>query len=224
VLSAKEYEVASLSCIFLAVRIAGSNEVLLSELLEMSRGGINTQDIIRTGTEMIQTLSWEYRIIAPTEFAKNLIDISKITDQNLVLDAASYLLELSVLDVVLSHSKACCLAIAAVMNALETSSQSQLERFRDTVRKVTSIDCQSPEIMDLRRRLSEIHSRATYEDQVAASARPHVIENDEDDSAVPQPHTESISSSNNSTFCKRGLAVIAEDEPPNPKRIKTIFG
>jgi hypothetical protein len=112
------------------------------------------------------------------------------------------------------------------MNALETSSQSQMDRFRQTVRKITSIDAQSPEIMDLRRRLSEIHSRATYEDQAAVSTGPHVIESDEDNGSVPQPNADFVSSCSisNSAFCKRGLAVIAEDEEPHPKRIKTIFG
>lgn len=177
----KTYEVASLSSIFLAVRIAGRSELLVEELLSMSRGGITTQDIVSTGTAIIEALSWEHRLVTPIEFVKSLLELTPLKNFGGVLDATTYLIEIAVCDVVLSNSRASRLAVAAILNALRSTSPSEVPAFAEAVLRATSIQVHSKEIAELCSRLEGIYSRSF---DGAAECFPHLIEDDEDEESV----------------------------------------
>lgn len=182
----KAYEIASLSAIFLAVRIAGSGNLLISELVSMSRGGITTQDIISTGTAIVHQLRWEYKIITPIEFVKSFLKLLPSSRCG-ILDSATYLTEIAVCDVVLSHSKASFLAIAACLNVLRSDLPSAIPGFVKAVRDTTAIEAESDEIQDLCVRLAGVYARSTSGDshqvnQIAlVDSGPHIIEDDCDD-------------------------------------------
>jgi len=192
----KAYEIASLSSIFLAVRIAGSGNLLISELVSMSRGGISTQDIISTGTAIVKELSWEDKILAPVDFVKSFLQLVPSVHRG-ILDSASYLTEIAVCDVVLSHSKASFLAVAACLNVLRSDLPSAVPAFIKAVRDTTAIETDSNEFQVLCSRLADVYGRSLDSSQEQGQANidnnkihdcfddcgPHLIEDydDEDD-------------------------------------------
>ena len=189
----KSYEIASLSSIFLAVRISGSGNLLIAELVSMSRGGITTQDIISTGTDIVRELRWEYKIITPSDFVKSFLNlVPSRTCGN--LDQASYFTEIAVCDVVLSHSKASFLAIAACLNVLRTELPCTVPGFVEAVWETTAIDANSEDIQALCARLEVVFSRSVGEDsqhdqvldgrnnvESEKDCGPHIIEDDYDE-------------------------------------------
>ena len=186
----KSYEIASLSSIFLAVRISGSGNLLISELVSMSRGGITTKDIISTGTDIVRELQWEYKIITPMDFVKSFLKLVAPAHFR-ILDQASYLTELAVCDVVLAHSKASFLAIAACLSVLRSGLPSAVPGFVDAVLQTTEIDANSDEVQDLCARLAVVYASSGGNDSQVMNVHnereseknlgPHIIEDDDDD-------------------------------------------
>lgn len=181
----KLYEIASLSSIFLAIRIAGSRELLLNELVSMSREGISIQDIVKMGTSVIGSLTWESSILTPMDFVQLLLQLlptlSKTSQTQLVLDSASYLIELAVCDSFFSQFKASRLAIAAILIALETHLSATVDDFKDVTLKATSINLEAGETLILCGRLHSIYSRSVDNRRQCG---PHLIEDDGDAESV----------------------------------------
>jgi len=228
----KTYEIASLSAIFLAVRIAGSGNLLISELVSMSRGGITTQDIISTGTAIVHELNWEYKIITPMDFAKSFLKLLPASSHCGILGSASYLTEIAVCDVILSHAKASFLAIAACLNVLQSDLPSAVPSFVKAVHDTTAIEAESDEIQDLCARLAGVYSRSTGDDShrfnhiESADSGPHIIEDDSDDEDDLDVSTSSSSKSGASYYgltSKRScdsLDTVGAVESQGEKRTK----
>lgn len=210
----KMYEIASLSSIFLAVRIAGSGDLLLQELISMSRGGISIQDIITTGTSIISALSWEERILTPIDFVHSIFQLlPSLNDsprKQVMLDSASYLIELAVCDVFFSHCKASSLAVAAMLNALQANLCSELSNFNEVVLKATSVAATADDPTLLCARLQGIYNQSV--DNVRQCG-PHLIEEDEPEENVP-PSRGFLRSA-----LKRDIEVVSNEECMPQKRI-----
>ena len=178
----KMFEIASLASIFLAVRIAGSGDLLLQELLSMSRGGIAIQDIITMGTFILSALSWEYCILTPFDFAKSIFDLlpslNNSSQKQVIFDFASYLIELAVCDVFFSHFKASSLALAAILNALQANLCSEVSAFKEVVLKATSYFVDLDETTLLCARLQGVYSRSA--DNLSQGG-PHLVEDDDEE-------------------------------------------
>lgn len=181
----KMYEIASLSSIFIAVRISGSGELLLQELMLTSQGGITMEEIIASGTSIISTLSWEHRIVTPTDFVESIFQqlplLNNAPQKEGFLDSAAYLIELAVCDVFLSHCNASSLAVAAILNALEANFSAQVPMLIEAVLKATSIAVDFDEIALLCTRLHSIYSQSM---DSMTKCRPHLILDDETESSV----------------------------------------
>jgi len=158
------YELASMTAIFLAVRISGTGNLRLHELTSMSRGGITIQDVISMGTAMIKELTWDYRILTPLDFIKSLLDClpSKIgaPRRQLLLEFASYLVEIAVCDVHLSQSKASELALAALLNSLQAQKADDVLSFTRSLEQVDSMKPYSEDMSSLRMRLHCIYTQS----------------------------------------------------------------
>eukprot|EP00977_Amphora_coffeiformis_P016848 scaffold5337_cov167-Amphora_coffeaeformis.AAC.4 len=223
--SGKNFELASLSALFLAVRIAGSGNLSLSQLIGMSRSAVAAKDIIEMGTRMIKTLSWNYRFVTPLEFVRAMCDefppsIDEKTRQD-ILDSASYFVEISVCDVVLSSKRASTTALAAVLNALNEKRSLELAFFNQAVKNITKFVPESRETMQTRIQLRQLFNESCESRQIAS---PHLIV-DDDSTALPTcvseeslaslPHEEN----ENSSESKR-KAVAADYEHMPLKRCK----
>ena len=184
-MSDKNFELASLSALFLAVRIAGSGNLRLSQLLGMSRSAVAAKDIIDMGTRMIKTLSWNYRFVTPLEFVRAMCEelprsINEKTRQD-ILDSASYFVEISVCDLAMSSKRASTTALAAVLNALNENRSLELPLFNQAVEHITSCVPESLEIMKTRIQLREMVNESCEIRQVAS---PHLIM-DDDSTTLP---------------------------------------
>lgn len=157
------YEVASMTALFLAVRIAGSGNLDMSELLPMSRKGISSQDIMLTGTSIIETLDLSKRILTPFDFITSLLDhlpLSLKSDAARLREAACYLAEMAVCDTVLSSCKASEVAFVALMNSIEEIvSRSEASVFGASVAKATDIAPSSSDTSIIRCRLHGINQK-----------------------------------------------------------------
>ena len=120
----RNYEVASMTALFLAIRIAGYGNLQLPELALMSWLGMRIQDMVSMGNKMIEILSWDNHIIMPYDFLAaflKLVSLLNETRRRHVQDMACYLVEISVFDIAVSMDKASEVAVAAILNSMTKS-------------------------------------------------------------------------------------------------------
>jgi hypothetical protein len=222
----RNYELASLSALFLAVRIAGSGtyDLELPELVSLSsRRNISTREVMEMGKSMIAQLSsWKERIVTPLEFVRLYLQLSQdgsssssILTPRLsleILNEASYLLELSVCDVALTHARPSLLALAAILQAMlqqqQPSSHNLIHTFYTHItntiharesqhafwntssrEKIRSL-CAQIQAVTLQNQCSSSSSNNNNKSNSHAAAtsnyHPHIIVTDEDDDETPK--------------------------------------
>ena len=179
VMSDRTFELASLSALFLAVRISGSGNLRLSQLVGMSRSTFAAKDIIDMGTRMIKTLTWDSRVVTPLEFVKAMCaelpaSVDASTKQS-ILDSASYLVEISVCDLSFSTKRASHTALAAMLNSLNENRSLGLAHFNQSVEAITEHVAESRQVMETRIHLRKVFNESCENRQVAS---PHLIEDD----------------------------------------------
>lgn len=214
----KKYEISSLSSIFLAVHIAGSGDLTLSELVSMSRGGVAVKDIIGEATIIADAIALSDPILTPVDFVRSAIQhITPLNDslhKQALLDSASYMIELAVCDSFFSNCKASSVAVAALLNALELVVVPNSKIIAQSLIKVSSPAVDSIDSLTLHRtRLSCIYSHSV--DHLQRSVGPHIIEDDEDD---VEEFCISIATP---ASIKRDFAIVVTDDESLPcKRSK----
>jgi hypothetical protein len=176
------YERASMTALFLAVRISGSGNLCLQELTSMSRGEIKVRDIISMGTSMIKSLTWEHRIVTPLDFASVWLGlISQDLRSQRLLDSACYLIEIAVCDTSLSKSKASDVALAAVLNSLGGPRSAETKNFAKAVKDASGIVLDTLEFSSLCARLQGIYSQSAESSNYSG---PHLVVDDEIDEPI----------------------------------------
>jgi hypothetical protein len=179
------YETASMTALFLAVRIAGSGNLCLQELTSMSRGEIQVRDIISMGNCMVKSLTWEHRIITPLDFVGVWLGlISQDLRSQRVLDSACYLVEIAVCDTSLSKSKASDVALAAVLNSLRSPRSIETKNFVKAVKHASGIVLNTLEFSSLCARLQGIYSQSA---ESSNSSGPHLVIDEEDEPIQASP-------------------------------------
>jgi hypothetical protein len=176
------YERASMTALFLAVRIAGSGNLCLQELTSMSRGEIKVRDIISMGTCMINSLTWEHRIVTPLDCVSVWLGlISQDLRSQRLLDSACYLVEIAVCDTSLSKSKASDVALAAVLNSLGGPRSTEAKNFAKAVKDASGIVLNTLEFSSLCARLQGIYSQSAESSNYSG---PHLVLDDEGDEPI----------------------------------------
>jgi Cyclin, C-terminal domain len=179
--SVSRYEVSSLSCLFLAVHLAGSGELSLPDLISMSRGGVSMADIVSEGNAIIRGLS-HHPIVTPMDFVRSMIQKLPAlqTLAPVLLDSASYMIELAVCDHFFSEYKSSVLAVAALHNAVPGSD------LRVALLKATAPSVDPTHVAVCCARLACIYSQSVEQmRQDNGSAGPHWIEDDEEENVAP---------------------------------------
>jgi Cyclin, C-terminal domain/Cyclin, N-terminal domain len=236
------YEVASMTALFLAVRVAGSGNLSVQQLLAMRRHSkIQSQDIVKVGSDMVKLLSWKRRLVTPAHFLAKFLELIPQNDE--VGQSARYLIEMSICDTCLSRSKPSDVALAALMNVLRADApSSMLEGFVDQVMKITGVDALSDRVSSIRRRLHRLYS-LSYD--VRRPNLPHVVLESEDvsgsssdDVAVSNFHSSAaVRTISEDDLCgkwggeggeddegrtsKRSSDGLSEENVPRLKRVKT---
>jgi hypothetical protein len=172
------YEKASLAAVFLALRIAGSTDVELSDIIRMSRRGIDSQQLIQSGNDMVKNLTWENRLVAPQEFISALVAyLPSAEGHAAILDGAFYLSELAVCDAWLAPYKASDIALAAFLNTVVADRGGDACRTIKSIQESTPMNPDSDTIREVRVRLHQLYS-LSYDS--IDKGIPHVISSDDE--------------------------------------------
>jgi hypothetical protein len=195
-----EYELTSTTCLFLAISISSRAELKISELLQLSQSRLQVKDVQANGARLLQRLSLKTPMISPATFAKSYlkhIHASVSSECALaLLEAACYLMELSVCDHFFSGIPPSKLAFAAVSLCV-TSEQAgpsvgskTKQSFMDILQDETSLSLESSEIQPILERLLSVYNLS--HDGIVLDA-PNVIWDDPDDTTIcGQDLTESL--------------------------------
>jgi hypothetical protein len=239
-MDSQRYEVASMTALFLAVRVAGSGNLSVQSLLSMRRHAkIQSEDIVKVGGDMIKLLSWRHRLLTPALFlAKFLALVPEALDRD-VGNSARYLIEMSVCDAFVSRSKPSNVAVAAILNVLRADAPEFLDVFVSQVSETSKIDALSDDISIIRRRLHNLYS-LSYDSR--RPDLPHVVLDGEDrggDVAQANFHSSAAvrtisdddlhglwhDAERDETHRKRNLCSddAPVNEAPRLKRVKTGF-
>lgn len=185
----EEYELSSITCLFLALRVSTKADLKICDLLQICQSRLQVKDIQATGALLLHKLSLKTPIISPSTFARcylNLIQSSVAPDLVLsLLEMACYLVELSVCDHFFALVPPSKLAFAAVCVCV-TSEQGGLQlnpitsqRFKQELEDHTRLSLESSEIKPLFERLLDIYKQSS---DFSDSGSPNLIV---DDSELP---------------------------------------
>lgn len=115
------FEAAALTALFLAVRIRGTQVLEVIDLVRMSRLGVTIREIVQVGKEMTRALSFDKKLVTPTDFLPHLLALLPSFDSTQIDDAisnATFFTELCVVDSFFVGARASEIALASVMNVL----------------------------------------------------------------------------------------------------------
>jgi hypothetical protein len=232
------YEVASMTALFLAVRVAGSGNLSVQSLLAMRRHAkIQSEDIVKVGGDMIKLLSWKHRLLTPALFLARFLELVPEASDRDIGSSARYLIEVSVCDAFVARSKPSAVAIAALLNVLRADAPDLLDAFVNQVSKTTNIDALSDDISVMRRRLHNLYS-LSYDSR--RPDLPHVVLDGEENEGEDVPtnfhssaavrtisnddlHGRWLDEERDDTCRKRDVCLYdaSVEEAPRLKRVKT---
>jgi hypothetical protein len=177
-----DYELAAITALFIAVRVAGSTILEVPDLLQMSRGGVQVKDILSKGKNMLQSLTWEHRLITPADFVMAMIShLRPSIDSSSalsILESAIFLAELSVCDQYFIGTAPSKIAFASTLNAIkeygicDAASSSQ---FLKRVQEETGLNASTSEIKAMSARLRVVYCQS---EENLQTTRPNVIADD----------------------------------------------
>jgi len=163
----KNYKIAAMTAIYLAIRVAGKNNLQVADLIRASRGNFGVHDVSATGKSMLQCLTWGIRIVTPHDFVDAILQClsSKVPEaaKTSLRESAMYLVELSVYDAYFTKMCASKVAMAAMLNIAEKTADdftsNELAAFCDALSQVTHTGLDSMEMRSIKRRLRSLHNR-----------------------------------------------------------------
>lgn len=182
--SDRRYEAAALTALFVAVRIRGSGNLEVVDLVRMSRLGVTIREIVEVGKDITRALSFEHRLLTPSDFLQQLIkhapqnyDDTKIAQ---VAETAGFYAELTTIDSFFAGLKASDIALASMLIALESDTTT----FLDGVNSVPGVKFSPDRAGYLCERIQRLRHKTPGADV------PHVIpETEEECDDLPRRHT-----------------------------------
>ena len=134
-LSRKLYQLASMSALFVAIKMNEKTIVNATVFAELSRGSYTAVDILRMESIMLKSLGW--RVNGPTThgFFRHMMALtsensqSSFTINSTFTELCNFQLDLSVGDYFFCSQKPSIIAIAAIMNAVANSGADDLYKF-----------------------------------------------------------------------------------------------
>jgi hypothetical protein len=186
ILSDRRYEAAALTSLFLAIKIRGSQSLEVTDLIRMSRLGISINEIVEVGKDITSCLCFEHHIFTPIEFVHKLTrylhNSGNVTSTSPVTESAAFYVELSVLDTSCVGLKASEIALASVLNTLNSSDEEESAAIA-LINSLPEASFSQEQVTQLRSRLSSLRQGQTS----GNSNEPHVIPVIEDDAESVLP-------------------------------------
>lgn len=167
----KSYKIAAMTAIYLAIRVAGRNNLQVADLIRASRGNFGVHDVSATGKSMLQCLTWGVRIVTPHDFVDAILQClsTKVPEaaKTSLRESAMYLVELSVYDAYFTKMCASKVAMAAMLNVAEKTvddfTSTELAAFCDALSEATHTGLDSAEMRSIKSRLRSLHNRVEIE-------------------------------------------------------------
>ena len=134
--SDRRYETVALTALFVAVRIRGSGNLEVVDLVRMSRLGVTIREIVEVGKDITRALSFDHRLLTPSDFLQQFMTYTpKTYDEtriSQVAETANFYAELSTIDSFFAGLKASDIALASMLMALESDTSSFLDAINST--------------------------------------------------------------------------------------------
>ena len=178
-LNRKEYQLFSMTALYLAIKIQETIEVDLSIMEKLSRGDYTARDFMRAEVELIRSLRWRLNDPTPTEFVRRFVSLlpgdvessstptptptaqqqeQAMSDKYMIMDFARFQTEISVTDYSFVATRPSLIATASVLNAVDTIenlslTNQQKQDFVHAVQEASEINVHSPEVRGVREKL-----------------------------------------------------------------------
>lgn len=162
-LDRKKYQLAALSCLYLAVKVHENNVLAPHLVARLSNGERSSEDIETMELQILQALKWRVHPPTAQSFVLNFLDIVSGTTldshtREVVLNLAQYQIDASLVHYEFCVTQASRIGAAALLNAAESASNDGdlLCRIEKLVSENTNT--QNAEFAILRERLYEVIS------------------------------------------------------------------
>jgi len=159
------FQLACITCLYVAIKVHEPIELDMSLLCELSRGSYTVSQISRTEMIILEALQWRLNPPTTTAFVQHIFKLlasSFSHDLKPLMDIALYQAEVSVFDhSIILNNKASAIAIAAVLNALEGIEVSVFSVVK-SMRSITGMTSDLISIQDCQKKLmSSINGEPT---------------------------------------------------------------
>jgi hypothetical protein len=166
-----QFQLLAMTCLYMAIKLNEYKHLMIpgskssmETILHLSKGFFTIQQMEKMEYDVLQRLQWHVHPPTPQVFVKHfmLFLISHDCEERDLHDLAQFYVELSAMDYFFVDYKASDVALASLLNAMETASTSTSQEttlqlpFQDE-----AVDLESTSIRACRERLSLIHAQAT---------------------------------------------------------------
>lgn len=167
----KIFQLAAMTTLYLAIKLYENRSLKITSLIELSRGKFVPEHVAAMEESILRSLSWHVHPPTTLSFVHHLLllipDSCPPTVKHDILELARFLSELSICDYFFVLQKRSSIAIAALLNALDTIPEERLplrsrRLFYEAMAQVTNLDYNSEEILSCRTRLRDMYYQGEY--------------------------------------------------------------
>uniref|UniRef100_A0A7S3VCP7 Cyclin N-terminal domain-containing protein n=1 Tax=Chaetoceros debilis TaxID=122233 RepID=A0A7S3VCP7_9STRA len=151
----KIFQLAAMTCLFIAIKMNESKVLSLSAFLSLSRGYFQAEHVLAMEHAVLRALSWKVNPPTPIIQAKYLLFIlpKNVQRKAEILEITRFLTEISVCDYFFVPHKPSTIAIAALLTAFDTVGSSVMPSdtrhfFAKRTYELTGLDCFAKEVQD----------------------------------------------------------------------------
>jgi hypothetical protein len=159
-LNRKEYQLASMTCLFTAIKIWEKSDIGIDVFVELSRGAYSKTQLLEMEITILNALQW--RLATPTCFTFlqeiiNLLLHYVNCDASLIASLSFFQLELAVADYTFVSCKPSKMALASINNTFQILNQTipshLVTNYLQSTSNILNIDLFSPDMCDLANRI-----------------------------------------------------------------------
>lgn len=166
----KMFQLAAMTCLFLAIKLHEPGRISMSSMIELSRGYFEVEQMKAMELEVLRVLCWHLHPTTSYCFAKHILFMVPYTSITLesrhdVLELARFLTELSVIDYFFVAKQASHVALASLANAMDEIpevSQDAKNNFAKELQRVSGLSLKRPLVLKCRERLRLLYVQGGY--------------------------------------------------------------
>ncbi len=162
IISRKRYQLASMSALFLAIKLCEKAVINASVFADLSRGSYTAEDVLEMESIILKALDWRVNGPSTHELLRYVVQLSSDETKDTFVTEASFKelcnfqLDLSIGDYFFCTQRHSITATAAIVNAVENARNlgaSGTERFFKKLSEVSEVDINSKAVNGARNRL-----------------------------------------------------------------------